>query len=193
MRCAHYESTIASLIVIDHVFLTMETKLTSHLASYNSSSSSAFRQNSEEVLTMSFTWSQSTAFFPQLSWNTHPSRLVLEISFVVSRKKKNIISRNPRLHITKLYGCLLSNGVGTDWMKARGGHNNIFATEFFFRDNWMAQCREFCVIQVRLLWTWLLFLGCSIFIFGISHTQDKSTVLLLHFILLLFFLSSVRH
>lgn len=131
MRCAHYESTITSLIVIDHVFLTMETKLTSHLDTHNSSSSSAFRQTSEEVLTASFTWSQSTAFFPQLSWNIHPSGLVLEIPFVVSRKKKYIISRNPRLHITKPYGCPLSNEVGTDWMKAPGGHNNIFAIEFF--------------------------------------------------------------
>lgn len=51
---AHYNKTIMSLLVIDHVFLTMKSKLPFHLYGYNSSTNLAFRHISEEVLTVSF-------------------------------------------------------------------------------------------------------------------------------------------
>lgn len=54
VRCAHYKNTITSLLAIDHGFLTMKTKLPFHLSRYNSSTNLAFRQISEEVLTVSF-------------------------------------------------------------------------------------------------------------------------------------------
>lgn len=51
---AHYKNTITSLLVIDHVFLTMKTMLPFHLYGYNSSTNLTFRHISEEVLTVSF-------------------------------------------------------------------------------------------------------------------------------------------
>lgn len=54
LSCAHYKNTIASLLAIDHVFLTMKTKLPFHIYRYNSSTSLTFRHFSEEVLTVSF-------------------------------------------------------------------------------------------------------------------------------------------
>lgn len=52
--CAYCKNTITSLLVIDHVFLTMKTKLPFHLCRYNSSTNLAFRHFSEEVLAVSF-------------------------------------------------------------------------------------------------------------------------------------------
>lgn len=79
LSCAHYKNTITSLLAIDHVFLTMKTKLPFHIYRYNSSTSLAFRRFGEEVLTVLS--SLTLLHFPTAQFKYPPSQFSTKISF----------------------------------------------------------------------------------------------------------------